>query len=44
MCRVRVLQGEVHHAEEARLRLSDPDSGYAHACAAYPLTDVELAV
>ncbi|MFD3995177.1 FAD-binding oxidoreductase [Streptomyces sp. NPDC058548] len=44
LCRVRVLKGEVHHAEEARLRLSDPDSGYAHACVAYPLTDVELDV
>ncbi|WP_328945902.1 FAD-binding oxidoreductase [Streptomyces sp. NBC_00250] len=44
LCRVRVLKGEVHHAEEARLRLSDPDSGYAHACVAYPLTDVDLDV
>ncbi|GHG08948.1 2Fe-2S iron-sulfur cluster-binding protein [Streptomyces zaomyceticus] len=44
LCRIRVLKGEVHHAEEARLRLSDPDSGYAHACVAYPLTDVELDV
>ncbi|REK91811.1 flavodoxin reductase [Streptomyces inhibens] len=42
LCRVRVLTGEVHNAEEARLRLSDPGAGYTHSCVAYPLTDLEL--
>ncbi|MFE1443560.1 2Fe-2S iron-sulfur cluster-binding protein [Streptomyces sp. NPDC058739] len=44
LCRVRVLKGTVHTAEEARLRLSDPGSGHTHACVAYPLTDVDLDV
>ncbi|WP_306369308.1 2Fe-2S iron-sulfur cluster-binding protein [Nocardiopsis sp. CC223A] len=42
LCRVRVLKGRVHSAEEARLRLSDERSGYVHSCVAYPVTDVEL--
>jgi len=44
LCRVRVLSGEVHTAEEARLRLSDRRFGYTHSCVAYPLTDVEVDV
>ncbi|MFE5910053.1 FAD-binding oxidoreductase [Streptomyces wedmorensis] len=44
LCRVRVVEGSVHTAEEARLRLSDERFGYTHACVAYPLTDVELDV
>ncbi|MFJ9364508.1 2Fe-2S iron-sulfur cluster-binding protein [Nocardia sp. NPDC101769] len=42
LCRIRVLKGEVHTAAEAKLRLSDPATGYTHSCVAYPLTDVEL--
>ncbi|MFJ8233160.1 2Fe-2S iron-sulfur cluster-binding protein [Streptomyces sp. NPDC094448] len=42
LCRVKVCSGEVFHAEEARLRGSDRRFGYAHACVAYPLDDVEL--
>ncbi|MFC9996913.1 2Fe-2S iron-sulfur cluster-binding protein [Nocardia sp. NPDC127526] len=42
LCRVRVVKGEVHTAEEARLRLSDDRFGYTHSCVAYPLTDVRL--
>ncbi|MEU6167837.1 FAD-binding oxidoreductase [Streptomyces tanashiensis] len=44
LCRIRVVTGTVHTAEEARLRLSDPPAGYTHSCVAYPLTDVELDV
>ncbi|MEU5083795.1 MULTISPECIES: FAD-binding oxidoreductase [Streptomyces] len=44
LCRVRVLKGTVHTAEEARLRLSDEKFGYTHSCVAYPITDVELDV
>ncbi|SEE14379.1 FAD-binding oxidoreductase [Streptomyces sp. TLI_105] len=44
LCRLRVVKGAVHNAEEARLRLSDPPAGYTHSCVAYPLTDVELDV
>ncbi|WP_216906596.1 2Fe-2S iron-sulfur cluster-binding protein [Nocardia noduli] len=42
LCRIRVRRGQVHHAEEARLRLSDARFGYIHSCVAYPITDVEL--
>lgn len=44
LCRIRILKGEVHTAEEARLRLSDEQFGYTHSCVAYPLTDVEVYV
>ncbi|MEV5492936.1 2Fe-2S iron-sulfur cluster-binding protein [Streptomyces bobili] len=42
MCRVRICSGEVYHAEEARLRMSDRQFGFAHSCVAYPLTDLEI--
>ncbi|GGO96765.1 2Fe-2S iron-sulfur cluster-binding protein [Wenjunlia tyrosinilytica] len=42
LCRVRVLKGTVHNAEEARLRLSDERFGYTHSCVAYPVTDLDL--
>ncbi|WP_040687971.1 2Fe-2S iron-sulfur cluster-binding protein [Nocardia vinacea] len=42
LCRVRVVKGEVHTAEEAKLRLSDEQFGYTHSCVAYPISDVEI--
>lgn len=42
MCRVRVLKGEVHQAEEAKPRLCDGQYGYVHSCVAYPISNVEL--
>ncbi|MGV9314499.1 2Fe-2S iron-sulfur cluster-binding protein [Streptomyces sp. NPDC003691] len=42
LCRVRVCSGQVFHAEEAKLRRSDRDFGYAHACVSYPLEDLEI--
>jgi glycine betaine catabolism B len=42
LCRVRVVQGQVHTALEAKLRRSDQQFGYTHSCVAYPLTDVEI--
>jgi ferredoxin-NADP reductase len=42
LCRIRVTKGEIHTAEEAKLRLSDSQFGYTHSCVAYPLTDVEI--
>ncbi|TWP47036.1 2Fe-2S iron-sulfur cluster binding domain-containing protein [Lentzea tibetensis] len=42
LCRVRVLRGQVHTAEEAKLRMSDAKFGYTHSCVAYPLTDTEV--
>lgn len=44
LCRVRVLKGEVHEADEAKPRLCDKQYGYVHSCVSYPLTDVELDV
>jgi ferredoxin len=42
LCRVRVISGDVHSADEAKLRMSDAQFGYVHSCVAYPLTDIEL--
>jgi len=42
LCRVRVVHGQVHTAQEAKLRLSDQQFGYTHSCVAYPMTDVEI--
>ncbi|MCP2288372.1 FAD-binding oxidoreductase [Nocardia amikacinitolerans] len=42
LCRVRVVKGRVHTAEEAELRLSDVQFDYTHSCVAYPISDVEL--
>ncbi|WP_330228509.1 FAD-binding oxidoreductase [Nocardia sp. NBC_00508] len=42
LCRLRVVKGQVHTAEEAKLRLSDAQFGYTHSCVAYPITDAEL--
>ena len=44
LCRVKVLQGQVHQAEESKPRLCDAAYGYVHSCVAYPLTDVTLEV
>ncbi|WP_028476854.1 2Fe-2S iron-sulfur cluster-binding protein [Nocardia sp. CNY236] len=42
LCRIRIVEGEVHTAAEAELRLSDARFGYTHSCVAYPISDVEL--
>ncbi len=42
LCRVQVVAGVVHNADEARLRMSDRAAGYVHSCVAYPVTDVTL--
>lgn len=42
LCRVRVCDGQVYTAPQAKLRLSDARSGYTHSCVAYPISDVEL--
>ena len=44
LCRVQVLEGQVHSADEARLRMSDEAGGYVHSCVAYPIGDVTLRV
>lgn len=42
LCRMKLLGGNVFHAPGALLRKSDKQFGYIHACAAYPLSDLEL--
>lgn len=42
LCRVRVCEGRVYTAPQAKLRMSDTRSGYTHSCVAYPISDVEL--
>lgn len=42
LCRVRVCEGQVYTAPQAKLRMSDARSGYTHSCVAYPISDVEL--
>lgn len=44
LCRIRVVKGTAHTAEEARLRLSDERFGYTHSCVAYPITDLDIDV
>jgi len=43
-CRVRVLSGSVFEPQGVHVRRSDRRFGYVHACAAYPLSDVEIAL
>ena len=42
LCRVKVLQGQVINAPETRLRKSDRQFGWIHACVAYPASDIEI--
>jgi ferredoxin-NADP reductase len=44
LCRVRVVSGQVHSADEAKPRMSDATAGYVHSCVAYPMADVTLAL
>jgi ferredoxin-NADP reductase len=39
-CRIKVLQGRVFEPPSARVRISDREHGYTHACTAYPVSDV----
>ena len=41
-CRVKVIKGVAHQADEAKPRLSDAAYGYVHSCVAYPITDLTL--
>ena len=43
MCRVRVVSGKIFEPAGALVRRSDRRYGYVHSCAAYPLTDLEIA-
>lgn len=42
LCRVRLVSGRVYQPEGVLLRTSDRRHGFIHACAAYPLSDLEI--
>ena len=42
LCRVRLVSGRVYQPEGVLLRASDRRHGFIHACAAYPLSDLEI--
>jgi ferredoxin-NADP reductase len=43
LCRTKLGSGKVFQLPGAKLRKSDRAFGYIHPCAAYPLSDIELA-
>ncbi|MBU2513405.1 2Fe-2S iron-sulfur cluster binding domain-containing protein [bacterium] len=42
MCRVKLLNGKVYQPPGSLVRKSDRQFGFIHACASYPLTDVDI--
>jgi ferredoxin-NADP reductase len=44
LCRVKLVSGRVFQPPGVRVRKSDRRFGYIHACAAYPLSDLEVLV
>ncbi len=44
MCRVKLISGRVFQPPEALVRKSDRQFGFVHACASYPLTDVDISL
>ena len=44
LCRTKLISGRVYHPEGVKLRKSDRDFGYIHACVAYPLDDLEIMI
>ena len=44
LCRMRVTKGRVFQPAGARVRKSDRELGYVHACVSYPIEDLEIAL
>ena len=44
MCRLKILSGKVFQPPGVPVRKSDRQFGYVHACAAYPLSDLEILI
>jgi ferredoxin-NADP reductase len=42
LCRVKLVSGRVFQPSCALVRKSDRDAGYVHACATYPLSNLEV--
>jgi ferredoxin-NADP reductase len=41
-CRVQLIEGDVYHSPDARVRQSDEARGVVHACVTYPLSDLKI--
>ena len=44
LCRTKLISGRVYQPEGVKLRKSDREFGYIHACMAYPLDNLEIMV
>jgi phytoene dehydrogenase-like protein/ferredoxin-NADP reductase len=44
LCRIRVLEGAVVSGADARIRRSDLWTGHIHACVAFPVSDLTVAI
>ncbi len=42
LCRCKVVEGAVFNPPEAKLRKSDKEFGWVHACVAFPTEDIEI--
>jgi ferredoxin-NADP reductase len=42
LCRMQLVSGRIFQPPYALVRKSDRENGYVHACAAYPLSDLEI--
>jgi len=44
LCRTKLISGRVYQPEGVKLRKSDREFGYIHACMAYPLDNLEIMI
>jgi len=44
LCRTKLVSGKVYQPEGVKLRKSDRDFGYIHACMSYPIDDLEIII
>jgi len=42
LCRTKLISGKVYQPSGVKLRKSDRDFGYIHACMSYPIDDLEI--
>ncbi len=42
VCRVKLLDGQVFIAPQAKIRQADRACGYIHACVSYPVSDIKI--
>lgn len=44
LCRTKLISGKVYQPAGVKLRKSDRDFGYIHACMSYPIDDLEIMI